>query len=960
MADKEKQQEQKKERKKHIPRRPNRPLLVIMCVLLAVVVIVNVFLEAYVSPYYGLISTFLTTTTEDEEVEEAAEASADITEEIESEGIILLRNEDDVLPLEDVTYINVFGVGANDFAYGGTGSGSGDSEDVITFYQGLEDAGFVVNPDLVEFYETSADEREDLGLVGTDFGIYELGMEEYSDELLASAEAYSDTAIIVISRLGGEGSDLPMDMEGYDGGEAGKSYLELNSDELELVEYVTSTYENVIVILNACNAMELGWLEDYDVDAALWVGFTGSTGCEAIGEVLNGTVNPSGRTTDTFAYALESAPSYYSFGDYTYTNATYTNESLFGGTGDASTGENYYSYVDYIEGIYVGYRYYETAAADGFIDYDETVQYAFGYGLSYTTFEQEIIGFTDDGTTITLDIQVTNTGDVAGKEVVQVYYTAPYYEGGIEKSEVVLIGFDKTSELDPGESETVTISFDYEDMASYDYLGIKAEGGAYVLEAGEYVISVRENSHDVIESVTVTVDEDIIYNDENDGARSTDEVAATNQFDDVSFTEDITYLSRADWEGTFPTERAADSREASDEVLALLEGEELDDGSDLEDITTGANNGLTIYDMVGVDYDDELWDDFLDQLTIDDMLLLTGNGGWMTIELDSIDLPYLVNSDGPAGVNNIMSNMLSGTTGNQFTAQAVLAYTWNTELAYEMGEAFGAEIVAIGYTGIYAPGCNIHRSPFGGRNFEYSSEDGYLTGMMVAAEVQGIQSNGVYCFTKHFALNDQETNRDEGGLVTWANEQAIREIYLKAFEIAVKDGGTQAIMTSFNRIGATPTAESYELLTTVLRDEWGFEGMVITDCVMACQTQDYNRALRAGNDLQLSFLSQFLADEDTTDTVAGHIALRQASKNILYTIANSNALEIADTSMNLVQQVIVVVDVILAALFALYFVVRHICMKRWVAAGKPKGLISRGIAKLRGKSNDASGSEAAA
>lgn len=960
MADKEKQQEQKKERKKHIPRRPNRPLLVIMCVLLAVVVVVNVFLEAYVSPYYGLISTFLTTTTEDEEVEEAAEASADITEEIESEGIILLRNEDDVLPLEDVTYINVFGVGANDFAYGGTGSGSGDSEDVITFYQGLEDAGFVVNPDLVEFYETSADEREDLGLVGTDFGIYELGMEEYSDELLASAEAYSDTAIIVISRLGGEGSDLPMDMEGYDGGEAGKSYLELNSDELELVEYVTSTYENVIVILNACNAMELGWLEDYDVDAALWVGFTGSTGCEAIGEVLNGTVNPSGRTTDTFAYALESAPSYYSFGDYTYTNATYTNESLFGGTGDASTGENYYSYVDYIEGIYVGYRYYETAAADGFIDYDETVQYAFGYGLSYTTFEQEIIGFTDDGTTITLDIQVTNTGDVAGKEVVQVYYTAPYYEGGIEKSEVVLIGFDKTSELDPGESETVTISFDYEDMASYDYLGIKAEGGAYVLEAGEYVISVRENSHDVIESVTVTVDEDIIYNDENDGARSTDEVAATNQFDDVSFTEDITYLSRADWEGTFPTERAADSREASDEVLALLEGEELDDGSDLEDITTGANNGLTIYDMVGVDYDDELWDDFLDQLTIDDMLLLTGNGGWMTIELDSIDLPYLVNSDGPAGVNNIMSNMLSGTTGNQFTAQAVLAYTWNTELAYEMGEAFGAEIVAIGYTGIYAPGCNIHRSPFGGRNFEYSSEDGYLTGMMVAAEVQGIQSNGVYCFTKHFALNDQETNRDEGGLVTWANEQAIREIYLKAFEIAVKDGGTQAIMTSFNRIGATPTAESYELLTTILRDEWGFEGMVITDCVMACQTQDYNRALRAGNDLQLSFLSQFLADEDTTDTVAGHIALRQASKNILYTIANSNALEIADTSMNLVQQVIVVVDVILAALFALYFVVRHICMKRWVAAGKPKGLISRGIAKLRGKSNDASGSEAAA
>ena len=945
--------EEKKEKRKHIPRRPNRPLLVIMCVLLAIVVALNVVLEMYVSPYYGVIATALSAGPESDEIDEASEASAELTVEVEEEGIILLVNEDDALPLEGVTNVNVFGVGASDFAYGGTGSGSGDSENVVTFYEGLANAGFVVNEELVTFYEENAGSREDMGMVGTDWGIYELGMEYYSDELLANAEAYSDVAIIVISRLGGEGDDLPMDMEGYDGGEAGKSYLELNSDELELVEYVTSTYEKVIVIINACNAMELGWLEDYDVDAALWVGFTGAMGADAIGEVLNGTVNPSGHTTDTFAYELESAPSYYSFGDYSYSNITFQNTALLAGTGTADAEGSSYHYVDYIEGIYVGYRYYETAAADGYIDYDEVVQFPFGYGLSYTTFEQEITAFTDTGSVITLDITVTNTGDVAGKEVVQVYYTAPYYEGGIEKSEVVLIGYDKTDELEPGESQVITISFNYEDMASYDYLGIKAEGGAYVLEAGEYTISLRSDSHTVIDERTVTVDEDVIYNDDNDGARSTDEVAATNQFDDVSFTEDITYLSRADWEGTFPTERAAETREASDEVIALIEGEELDDGSDLEDITTGVDSGLTIYDMVGVDYDDELWDTFLDQLTIDDMLLLTANGGWMTIEISSIDLPYLTNSDGPAGVNNIMANFLGGVTGTQFTAQAVLAYTWNVELAYEVGEAMGTEFVAFGYTGVYAPGCNIHRSPFAGRNFEYCSEDSYLTGTMVAAEVQGIQSTGIYCFTKHFALNDQETNRDEGGLITWANEQAIREIYLKAFEIAVKEGETLGIMSSFNRIGATPTAESYALLTTVLRDEWGFQGMVITDCVMSVTTEDYNRSLRAGNDLQLNFVAQLYATEDTTDTVAGHIALRQASKNILWVIANSSALEIADTSMTWIEQDIIIFDVVVGALFVLYFVVRHLCMKRGVAAGRPKGLISRGIAKLRHKDADA-------
>ena len=576
----------------------------------------------------------------------------------------------------------------------------------------------------------------------------------------------------------------------------------------------------------------------------------------------------------------------------------------------------------------MGYRYYETAAADGYIDYDATVQYPFGYGLSYTTFDEKIADFSDDGTTITMTVDVTNTGDVAGKDVVEAYYSAPYTPGGIEKSAVVLAGFDKTKLLEPGETQTLKISWTHEDMASYDYTGVKAPGGAYVLEAGDYQVSLRRNSHDVVDTRTVTIDRDYIYNDANDGARSTDGVAATNQFDDVSFGGGVTYLSRADWAGTFPTMAPAE-KEAPAEIKDALDNPAPVENPNVDDVTYGAKNGLTLADMTGLSYDDPQWDKLLDQMTLNEQKMLVSNGGWMTFSAKSVGKPAIVECDGPNGVNNIMASY----NGTQLTGQSVLGYTWNKELAQRVGELFAQEATALKVGGLYAPGADTHRSPFGGRNYEYVSEDGLLTGEIVAAEVRGIQSQGVYCYVKHFALNDQETHRgDAGGLVTWANEQSMREIYLRPFELAVKDGGAMAMMSSYNRLGATPTAESHALLTQVLRNEWGFRGSVVTDCVLAADTSNINRALHAGNDLYLAFLQDKMLTSDTLDTAAGHQALRNACHNILYTEANSSST--FTVGMFGQSPLITAVEVVLAAiivLLATYFVRRHMKMKRWRA-----------------------------
>lgn len=918
-------------------RKPKRAAFAAMCIFSAFLIVLNIALTVLVPKYYSTINSFLYKGPDGEEVANARAASADMTQQVEREGIVLLENKENTLPLAGGTKINLFGYGSRDTVYGGSGSGSGDSSKNVTLEQGLTNAGFSVNPELVDFYNEHYVERAGVGFTGNNFDINEPAVSEYSDELIANAKAYSDVAVFVVSRLGGEGADLPMDMDPdktteivssgvlvkqtVKGGDAGKHYLELQDVELQVLDMLEQNFDKVIVLVNSTNAMELGFLEDEGVDAALWIGCLGSTGANAVGEVLSGAVNPSGRTTDTFAYALESAPSYYSLGDYDYTNIQWSNTNPIG----ASTDPDQYHYVDYIEGIYVGYRYYETAAEDGYIAYGNTVQYPFGYGLSYTDFEENITDFNFDGTNITMTVDVKNTGSVAGKDVVEVYYSAPYTKGGIEKSAVVLGAFAKTGTIEPGQSEQVTLSFAAEDMASYDYTGVKAKGGAYVLEAGEYTISLRSDSHTVLDSRTLTIDEDRIYNDANDGARSTDAVAATNQFDDVSFGENQNYVSRADWEGTFPKERAAFSREASEATVETINSTSTGLVDTSEDIAT-ADHGLKLEDMKGLAYDDPKWDELLEQVSVDEMVNLVSNGGWATQAVPSVGKLAYTEVDGPNGINNIMA----GSTGNQFCAQSVLACSWNTDLAYQMGETFAKEAIAMKVSALYAPAMNIHRSPFSGRNYEYYSEDGLHSGKMAAAETQGIQSQGVTTYCKHFAVNDQESNRDSGGVATWVNEQAMREIYIKPFEIAVKEGGTRGIMSSFNRIGAVCAAEDPALLTTVLRNEWGFEGTVITDCIMQLSYINVDRAIAAGNDLMLALMGLQSPTSALTGTAAGRQALRKATHNILYTAANSVGQDVSATPVPYWLYIsVAVVDVILVGLCVFYFVRRRKNMKLW-------------------------------
>ena len=903
-------------------KRPSRILLVLLSILVIPFVLVLALTTTVVRPYFAMIDGIMAPNLSTEE--NRAEPRA-MTQEVESEAIVLLENNG-ALPLAAGSKVNVFGVGVEQFTYGGTGSGAADESVNTSLMSGLRNAGFEVNEDLAAWYKENAPEKIDMGMVGTDWNLYEIPQATYPTDLLEGARDFSDTAIVVITRRSGEGADLPMDMEPYEGSEAGRSYLELTPDEEDLLAMAKANYDKVVVLINAANAMELGFLEDEGIDAALWVGTPGSTGTNAIGDVLAGAVNPSGRLVDTYPYEVESAPSYYAMGAFDYTNVFYGNAGL---GGSSETGDNLpYHFVDYVEGIYVGYRYYETAAADGFIDYDATVQYPFGYGLSYTTFEKSIEGLSVDDGTVTVSVKVTNTGDVAGKDVAQVYVNAPYTKGGIEKAEVVLAGFGKTKLLEPGESQTLEISFNQEDIASYDYSGIKAEGGAYVLEAGEYEVRLQDNSHDMLASETFTVDADVIYNDANDGKRASDLVTAVNRFDDMSYGDNLTYVTRADWAGTMPTERRASGIEATDEQVAVITDATVDN-PEVEDIVV-ANHGLKLADMKSVAYDDPKWDELLEQVPVDEMAFLVQTSGWMNAAVPSVGKPHVIDSDGPNGANLVLGNL----GGNQYTGQSMLGATWNTELVYRMGEVFGAEAHEIGVGGLYAPACNIHRSPFAGRNYEYVSEDGLLSGAIVEAEIRGIQSKGVYTYLKHFALNDQETNRDNGGLVTWANEQAMREIYLKPFEMGVKLGHTLGIMSSFNRIGAVPAAESYPLLTEVLRGEWGFQGAVITDCVMAATTMDFDRALRAGNDLELSFGSLPIfagLDESTLDTPAGHQALRRATKNILFMTVNSDAMAMGTTGPYPLQLGIYGLCLVPIVLYTWYLVRRHKKMVRWRA-----------------------------
>lgn len=843
---------------------------IVTCILLAVIIAANGAIYAFnniINQHFSSVKV------DDMAVDDATTASKDITTRIEEEGIVLLENKDNTLPLnvEKNAKVNVFGQSSTAIVYGGAGSGASDETDNVTLQEGLKQAGFDVNEDLTKFYEDHKTKKKGqnvFNLKGGDYNINEPAISEYSDKLISDAKKFSDTAVVVFSRNGGEGGDLPMDMASYTGGDAGKHYLELQSCEQEMLSMVEKNFKHVIVLVNSSNAMELGFLEDKNVDAALWIGGPGSTGCVAVGEVLSGAINPSGRLVDTYAYDLTTAPAYYNAGNFTYTS-----------NGEDTSGH----YVEYAEGIYVGYRYYETRYVDnatGKCDedaYGKVVQYPFGYGLSYTSFEQKITHHEVKDGKINIEIEVKNTGKVAGKDVAQVYVTAPYVNGGIEKSFVELEGFAKTGMLEPGKSEKVTVSFDVEDMAAYDYV----EQGCYVLEKGTYEIKLMNNAHDVLDSFTYDVEDTIVYNEDN--ARSSDKTAAVNTFDFVA--GDVNYVSRSDWEGTLPTERV-EKKEATAEILDQLNLDNINKlyvnpSNEGDKITTGADNGLTLSDMAGVPYDDEKWDKLLDELSVDEMAKLMGYGGFSTVEIASIDKVATIDIDGPAGLNALTSDI----SGVQFPSEAVIGSTYNVELVDEMGQTYAQEANAHGVVGLYAPGVNIHRTPFSGRNFEYYSEDPVLNGKLGAAMTRGCNSMGVYCYPKHFALNDQETNRS--GVCVWSNEQAMREIYLKAFEIVVKEGNNHGLMSSYNRIGTVWSGGCKELLTNVLRGEWGFEGAVATDYANA-KLLNADQALMAGGDLMLSTTGATLSDK-VTGSIEGQQKLRQASKNVLYMVVNSRA-----------------------------------------------------------------------
>ena len=813
----------------------------------------------------------------------------ELAKDVQSEAVTLLKNDDSNLPLSGKK-VNVFGWGSTNPVYGGTGSGSMSKQyKTVSLLDGMKQAGLKTNTELSKLYTDYRKDRPEVGMFAQDWTLPEVPAKQYSDKLVSDAKDFSDEAVVVLTRVGGEGADLPTDMKAkgityknnskdYDDFQKGESFLQLSKTERDMIDLVTSNFKKVTLVYNGANTFQFDFLNDYpQIQSVVWCPPAGQTGFSALGEVLAGETNPSGKTSDTFLKDLTKSVSYNNFGKFEYTNMADKAAKYKGFTGDDVTAIP--GFVNYSEGIYVGYKFYETASDEGLINYDDTVAFPFGYGLSYTSFDQKLDSVKYKGGKVTVTATVTNTGDKAGKDVVEVYYNPPYTDGGIEKASKNLAGFEKTKELQPGESQKVTVKFDDDDMASYDYKGAKA----YVLEKGDYDISIQSDSHHVIDHKAITVKDTVTY-DSDSNTHNGDKTVATNQFDDVA--GDVTYLSRADHFANYKEATAAPTNfKMSDKAKETFynnsnyDPKKFDKDSDKMP-TTGAKNGLKLSDMYGKDYDDADWDKLLDQLTFDDMDNLIANGGYGTQAVKSVGKIQLTDADGPASLNNNFTGV--GSIG--FPASTAFACTWNKDLAKQFGEMIGDMAHDMHVAGWYAPAMNIHRNAFSGCTFEYFSEDSLLSGVMASSEISGAKSKGVYSFMKHFALNDQETKRTEM-LCTWTNEQAMREIYLKPFEMSVKEGGAQAVMSSFNYIGNTYAGADSALLQTVLRGEWGFKGFVLTDYFGGYGYQNADQEVRAGNDSMLATtkITNHITDKSATSVKA----MRQAAHNILYTAANS-------------------------------------------------------------------------
>ena len=883
-----------------------------IAMVLAVVVCVNMICFGPMSTLIGLATG--NGTLSDETNEEAAE----VAEEIMEDGIVLLKNES-LLPLNETKKLNIFGWESINPAYGGAGSGGiNDLYDIVSLNQGLENAGFSINQELVDFYNNYGADNPEMSIQKQSWTLPEPPVDTYSDELIKSAKEYSDVAVVVLSRKAGEGhNDIPMDVrkaaydnnsDEYDDFPEGEHYLQLSQTERDMVDMVCSNFDNVIVVYNGANQFELGFADEYpQIKSVVWCPGTGNVGFNALGKVFSGEVNPSGKTPDTFIYDMTTAPWWNNAEKTEYTNlADMAVEGMNAGTAQVYAP----AFTNYVEGIYVGYKYYETAAQEGAIDYDKTVQYPFGYGLSYTEFEQKMGELEEKDGQISVDVEVTNTGDVAGKDVVEVYYKPPYTNGGIEKSSANLIEFAKTDLLQPGESQTVTVTFSIEDMASYDENNAKA----YVLEKGNYVISINSDSHTVLDQKTYTADKDVVYKGEN--KRTSDDTAATNVFEDAK--GDVTYLSRADHFANYEEATAAPaSAELGEPYVSEYHlNSNFDKTTYLndEDVmpTTGADNGLTLADMRDADYDDPRWEKLLDQLTVDEMANMIAMAGYQTAAMDSVGKVATLDFDGPAAINNNFTGV--GSIG--FPIEVVVASTWNKELAQAWGECMGKISQEMGAEGWYAPGMNTHRTAFGARNYEYFSEDGVLAGNMGAKAVEGARKYGVYSYIKHFALYEGNAKM----VSVWSNEQAIREIYLKPFEISVKQGGANAVMVSWSFLGDKWTGESSNLMNTVLRDEWGFRGMALTDFFRnnGHGFMNADAALANGVDAMLSTFNGEENNVANPEHPTSVLQMRNACKNVMYTVVSSWAYdgEHEETGMENWKKAGIGIDIVIALFMA--------------------------------------------
>ena len=859
---------------------------------------------------------------------ESAAASESVIEKVGEEGIVLAQN-DGLLPLTNTTKVNVFGWATTNPIYGGTGSGSSSNEGNIDILTSLKNAGFEINQEIIDMY-TEYSPTRNLGgnvvsVTYTDWSLPEPPANRYTSGLMDNAKAFSDTAIIVLARSGGEGQDLPSDMNAvikgtydnvrqtkangnanynyyactytnngdYDDFEPGQSYLELSKTERDMIDLVATNFDKVVVIVNANNPMELGFVNDYaSIRSVLLAPGTGRTGMKGLGEIIKGTVNPSGRTIETYVYDQKATPAYNNYGNFTYDNVDDLLEQYTAADPDF---QGVLSFVNYVEGIYVGYRYYETAYAEAQagnmnFDYDSVVQYPFGHGLSYTSFTQQIQNFSDNGDTVSFDVVVTNTGSTAGKDIVEVYFTPPYNNGGIEKAAVNLINFAKTDVLEPNASQTISFTVAKEDMASYDSSAIKTANGGYILEAGEYSISLRSDAHTELDSAAFAVSSDIDY---SVNGRESDKDVATNRFQDYS-TGNVTFLSRANGFANYAAATAAPTNFAMPEQdrawldthsVAHFNPADHDVAGDVMP-TTGAKNGLKLADMMGKSYDDPQWEQLLDQLTVDEMAQMVQVGGFSTIALKSVTKKATMDSDGTGGLND----WYSGVYGTPYPTEVLIAQTWNKDLAAEVGAAIGQEYADCHIYGWYGPAMNMHRTAFNGRNFEYYSEDGVLAGHIASAEINAAGEKGVYAYIKHFVVNDQEINRCTAQQIH-VTEQTLREIYMKPFEICVKnydfDNNPLAVMSSFTLIGPRYTGANSDLLNGVLRGEWGFQGMVLTDWYGSYGYQLTMDSVLNGNDIMLGFANHVRTAIENPDSPTMVKALRQASKNIMFTIVRS-------------------------------------------------------------------------